>query len=176
MAICSLLQDALELVAEEYKVVALHITVQHTTFLCNWLFAKTAAYNLVTSLLLFTITPPRAVSIDVQVRLKQDHTQTADYMTIMDGNTSITASDTRALCASNAFVPLLNEEIECTLEASGALLVAGIDSKHLNILAHFESLAAYKEVKGSLNTVIRNKVGATLDESELGLLDVSPID
>ena len=143
----SILQDATELAAQELRVTKPLITVQHANTVQNFLFEGTTESNLGTGLLPFTVTPPGAVSLEASIRHDQDYEQTADYTTIMDSNTIMTATDARALRGGGTYVPCDVDEAEIILESYGALLGAVLGVKHAVITSHFAALEAYKHVR-----------------------------
>ena len=155
----SLLQDAVETSADRFKVQTPHVTVAHATTLTNWAFAGTSLFNVGTGLLPFTVTPPGAVSMESRVRFERDQERSADHDTIMEGSTSITASDARSFRTAGAFVPSSFDETEATLEGYGALLGAVLGNEHPNVVSHFESIDNYRTVRHTLRQAITDVVG-----------------
>ena len=138
----SLLQDAVEEVAQEYKVKAPHVSVSHSTTIQNWLFSSTSVYDITTGLLHFTVTPPGAISAEAMARDQHDHERSAYYETIMDGSTKISANDARRLRTEKDFIPLRMSEKKRTLKAYSCLIGAILGSQHPNVVEHFESIEA----------------------------------
>ena len=101
----SLLQDSVDMAAAEFQVLPPHITVQHASSVTNWLFVGSTEFSLVGGILPFTVTPPGSVSVEALLRHDLEREQTADYTTIMEGNSSITAADARALRSTSAYLP-----------------------------------------------------------------------
>ena len=153
--------------AAHFGVATPHVTVQHANSLQNWTLAGSTEYNLSVGILPFTVTPTGAVSIEAMIRLEHDHEQTSDYTTILDGNTSMTAADARALRANSAYIPVNMDETEAMINSYGALLGAILGYEHPNVLAHFASLDEYKEIRLHLKSLMTEELGARLAAATL---------
>ena len=158
----SLLQDQVDLAANELGVPPPLVTVQHTTTVTNWLFSGSTEFNLGGGLLPFTVTPPGAVSINAMGRHEQDHEDTADYTLVMGTNSSMTAADARSLRGNNTYVPMDMEEAESMLESYTALLGATLGVNHPNVISHQRSLKEYRSVRPHLKKILSDRLGPRL--------------
>ena len=163
----TLLQDATELASAKFGVIMPHVTVQHINALQNFLLIGSSDYSLEGGLLPFTVTPPGAVSAEATAMQELDFERTADYTTILEGNSSITAADARAMRCSKAYIPQSMDEAESMLESYLALLGAMLGHEHAVVLAHQKSLVHYRAIRPHLKQILVNRMGPQLAASTL---------
>ena len=163
----SVLQDSVDLAAHQLSVAAPLVTVQHANAVQNWLFIGSTEFSLGGGILPFTVTPPGAVSKSARDRQATEREQNADHNIVMEGNSSLSAADARAMRSNNTYIPMDMEEADLMLESYTAFLAALLGTVHPNVLAHQRSLREYKSVRPHLKMILGQHLGPRLAPATL---------
>jgi len=169
ITLTNVLQEAVDLAASELEMVELapRVTVSHANALQNWNFVGLSQQDIGSGILLFTITPPGATSLQAKERLRRDFEQVNDESTMIAGNTSISATDAKAL-RGGAYVPVDFDELEAGLSAGGILLGAVLGVEHSTVKSYFNSLRTYTRVKLQLKQMMIARYGEALAAAIIG--------
>ena len=155
----SVLQDSVQLAAQELNVDSPHVTVQHATSLQNWEFSSGIEYDLAAGLAPFTITPPGSLSLEATARREEEYEQSANHTTMMEASSRLSYSDARSIRGKDGYAPVNFDEAEAMLEAYGAFLGAVLGTKHPNVKAHFRSLRLYRRRRQALKAALIRRFG-----------------